>query len=138
MRRETLFDPEGDLIVVNATVRGPRGSFPARLALDTGSAATVLVPDLVDEIGYTARDGTVRTSVTTAIGEEHGYLLKVAQLEALGFTVTAFPVHVFDLANRHGIEGLVGLNFLRRFNCEIRFEEGRILVEQIEGMRRPG
>lgn len=135
MRHETSFDPESDLIVVNATVSGPRGSIPARLALDTGSAATVIIPDLLDEIGYSARDGMARTSVTSAIGEEHGYLLKVAQLDALGFTRTAFPVHVFDLANHFGIEGLIGLNFLRRFNYEIRSEEGRIVVDEIASRR---
>ena len=78
-----------------------------------------------------------QTSVTTAIGQEHGYLLKVARLEALGITLTAFPVHVFDLANRYAIEGLIGLNFLRSFNYEIRSAEGRILVEEIVSMRRP-
>jgi predicted aspartyl protease len=135
---ETPFDPESDLIVVNATIWGPRGSVPARLALDTGFAATVIIPDLLDEIGYSARDGMARTSVTSAIGEEHGYLLKVAQFEALGFTLTTFLVHIFELADRHGIEGLIGLNFLRRFNYEIRSEEGRIFVEEIEAKRRPG
>lgn len=130
MRRETPFDPDGDLIVVNATIWGPRGSFPARLAPDTGSAATVVVPDLIDDLGYSARDGTTRTSVTTAIGQEHGYLLKVARVEALGFTLASFPIHVFELASNLGIEGLIGLNFLRKFNYEIRSEEGRILVAE--------
>jgi predicted aspartyl protease len=137
VRHETSFDPESELIIVNAMVSGPRGRIPARLALDTGSSVTLIVPDLLDEIGYSARDGVARTSVTTAIGAEHGYLLKVAQLDALGFTRTAFPVHVFDLANRHGIHGLIGLNFLRNFNYEIRPEEGRIVVDEIASRRQP-
>ena len=53
------------------------------------------------------------------------------EFEALGFTRSAFPVNVFELANRYGIEGLIGLNFLERFNYEIRSAEGRILVEKI-------
>ena len=138
MKHETPFDPEADLIVVNATIWGPRGSIPARMAIDTGSAATVLIPDVVDELGYSARDGMTRTSVTTAIGKEHGYLLKVSQLDALGFTRTAFPIHVFELANRYWIEGLIGLNLLQGFNYEIRSEEGRIFVEEIASRRRPG
>ena len=67
MKNETRFDPDAELIVVNATIRGPRGSAVVRLAIDTGSAATVIVPDVLDEIGYSARDGTARTSVTTAV-----------------------------------------------------------------------
>ena len=31
------------------------------------------------------------------------------------------------------IQGLLGLNFLRRFNYEVRSEEGRILAERIPG-----
>ena len=92
---------------------------------------------MIDEIGYSARDGMAQTSVTTAIGQEHGYLLKVARLEALGVTVTAFPVNVFDLADRYEIEGLIGLNFLRKLNYEIRSEEGRILVEELKSRRHP-
>jgi hypothetical protein len=110
VKHETPFDPEAELIIVNATIWGPRGSIPARMAIDTGSAATVLIPDVVDELGYSARDGMTRTSVTTAIGKEHGYLLKVSQLEALGFTRTTFPIHIFELANRYGIEGLIGVS----------------------------
>jgi hypothetical protein len=41
----------------------------------------------------------VRTSVHTAIGEEHGYLRKLTQFDALGFTRPAFPIHVFELSN---------------------------------------
>lgn len=131
MKHETPFDPDAELIVVNATIRGPRGSTVARMAIDTGSAATVIVPDVLDEIGYSARDGSARTSVTTAVGQEHGFLLKVEEFEALGFTLSAFRVNVFELANSYGIEGLIGLNFLERFNYEIRSAEGRILVEKI-------
>jgi len=131
VKHETPFDPDAELIVVNATIRGPRGSTVARMPIDTGSAATVIVPDVLDEIGYSARDGTARTSVTTAVGKEHGFLLKVEEFATLGFTLSAFTVNVFELANRYGIEGLIGWNFLERFNYEIRSAEGRILVEKI-------
>ena len=40
-------------------------------------------------------------------------------------------MNVFDLAERYGFDGLLGLNFLSRFNYEIRSAEGRILVEAI-------
>lgn len=131
MRLETTFAPNGELITVEAIVAGPRGEVPARLVLDTGSSATSLVPDLLDEIGYSARDGHAITSVYSALGREHGYILRIAQFTALGFTFHDFPVHVFELAARYQIDGLVGLNFLNRFNYEIRSAEGRIIVEQL-------
>ena len=55
----------------------------------------------------------------------------MSAFESLGFLVVDFPVHVFDLAERYGIDGVIGLNFLSRFNYTIRSAEGRILVEEV-------
>ena len=52
-------------------------------------------------------------------------------LWTLGFTVSNFPIHVFDLPEGFGIDGLVGLSFLRQFNVEIRLTEGRLLVDRV-------
>lgn len=131
MRRETEFDPHNDLIIVEAYVSGPRGTLRVSLALDTGSTATVIVPDTLDEIGYSARDGQAITTVTSAVGQEQGYILRLAGFEALGVSEANFLIHAFDLANRHGIDGVIGLNFLDKLNYEIRSVEGRILVERV-------
>jgi clan AA aspartic protease (TIGR02281 family) len=135
MRRENSFVTDRELIVVDAFVTGPRGGAPARFVLDTGAAVTTIVPELADRIGYSARDGYKRTKVRTAIGEEEAYILRVAELTVLGFTMPRFPVHVFDLA--HGdLAGLLGLNFLNDFNYDILSAEQRILVEKIAPWRR--
>jgi len=102
------------------------------MAIDTGAAATVVIPDLLDELGYSPRDGMVRTSVHTALGGEHGYLRTLTQFDALGFTRPAFSIHVFELSNRYGIDGLIGLNFFDKLDYEIRSAEGQILAELIE------
>jgi hypothetical protein len=56
MTSMTTFDPTSELIVVDALIQGPRRESPARLVLDTGAAATLVVPDLLYRIGYSARD----------------------------------------------------------------------------------
>lgn len=81
-------------------------------------------------IGYSPRDGIRRTKIRTAIGAEEGYVLRVAELTVLGFTLTSFPVNVFDLGYED-IDGLLGMNFPSDFNDEIRSSERRILVERI-------
>lgn len=101
------------------------------LALDTGSSETLLTPDVVDELGYSARDGVSFTSITSAIGDELGCRLRVRRFEALGFGFANFMIHVHDLPSSLGIKGLLGLSFLRRFNYEIRSAEGRILLEEL-------
>jgi hypothetical protein len=68
------------------------------LALDTGSSETVLAPDIVDRLGYSPRHGEQITRVRSAVSEEQGYTLRILQFATLGFTLTDFRIHVFDLA----------------------------------------
>ena len=126
----TRFDPASDLIIVRARVWGPGGKTPVSLALDTGSAHTVITAGLLDDLGYSPRQGEGITTVRTAVGQEHGYVMRVSRFWALGFAVTDFPVHVFDLPDGFGIDGLIGLTFLRQLHIEIRLAEGRLLVER--------
>jgi predicted aspartyl protease len=131
MRRETPFSViDGDLIIVRARVTGPRETAIGRFVLDTGSAVTTMTHELASLIGYSARDGFKITRVHTTIGEETGYVVRVAELTALHFTRSRFAVNVFDLGH-DDIDGLLGMNFLSAFNYEVRSAERRRLVEKI-------
>jgi len=128
-RLETSFVTAGDLIIVEALVTGPLGTVPGHWVLDTGAAVTTLTPELADSIGYSARDAILRSRVRTAIGAEDGYYLRVAELTVLGFTLSRFPVNVFDLGY-DDIDGLLGMNFLSDFNYDIRSIERCIRIEK--------
>jgi hypothetical protein len=54
------------------------------------------------------------------------------RFESLGFAFDDFLIHVHDLPAGFGIDGLLGLSFLKRFNYEIRSREGRILVTPVD------
>ncbi|HEX4418332.1 MAG TPA: retropepsin-like aspartic protease [Kofleriaceae bacterium] len=123
----TEFDPSHELIVVASKVWGCGRSIELQLAVDTGSAATVLQPYVVDNLGYSARDGIATRWVASAIGREQGYTLKIAQIAALGFSFCDFEVHVFDLAAGHGIDGLIGLSLLASLDYTIRSKVGQLL-----------
>src|SRR4029079_12009972 len=114
------FVRDRELILVDAEVVGPTGrTTEARLVLDTGAAATTLTPRVIEKVGYTRRDGFKRAKVHTAIGEEHGYWLVVAERTVLGVTTPNLALTVFPLGHKD-IDGLVGMNFLRQFNFEVR------------------
>ena len=70
----------------------------------------------------------------TAVAEERGYIVCVSQFTAIGFSVPDVHVNVADLG--HGIDGVLGMNFLSHFNFEIRPAERRILVERIQNVVR--
>jgi len=53
----TTFDPEGDLIIVHARLWGAQGQErELRLVVDTGAGPTIIAPELLDELGYSARN----------------------------------------------------------------------------------
>ncbi|HWO17873.1 MAG TPA: retropepsin-like aspartic protease [Kofleriaceae bacterium] len=135
--KTTPFTPFLDLITIEAQVWGPMGDRVLKLALDTGSAHTVIVPEIMDVLGFNPRDGIVITGVYSAVGKEQGYLIKVPRFQALGFTRTDFPIHVFDLADRYGIDGLIGLSFLHHYNYTVRSAEGQLLVEELAAELQP-
>jgi predicted aspartyl protease len=130
----TRFDRARDLIFVGGRVWGPHGP-PAllRLVLDTGAAETIIVPAFLDELGYSPSQGEAITTMRSAVGREEGYMIRVARFACLGHHATAFLVHAHDLPEGWGIDGLIGLSFLRQFNYEIRSIEGRILVDRAAG-----
>jgi predicted aspartyl protease len=127
----TRFDPANDLIIVTARIWGPYGDKPLSLAVDTAATHTHIVPEILDDLGYSPRDGEQITKVRSAIGTEPGYLMRATRFAALGFTSTDFRIHVHDLPEGIGIDGLLGLSFLKQFNYEIRSAEGRILAARI-------
>jgi hypothetical protein len=127
----TRFDPAGPLIIIPGMVWGPHDRREVRLVFDPGAGETILKPEILDLLGYSPRQGEAFTKVRSAVAEEPGYLLRVLRFRALGHEFGDFRVHVHDLPEGFGIDGLLGLNFLRHFNYEIRSAEGRIRVERI-------
>jgi predicted aspartyl protease len=131
----TTFDTERDLIIVRGRVWDPHGTpRTLQMVLDTGAAETIIAPELLDELGYSAREHGEQIAVMrSAVGREEGYMLRVARFACLGFQETNFRVHAQDLPQGWGIDGLIGLSFLRQLNYEVRSLEGRIRVERAAG-----
>jgi predicted aspartyl protease len=125
----TPFDTGEDLILIRGRVWGPQGQHrEVRLAVDTGSSETLLIPEVTDRLGYSARAGDAITVIRSAIGKEQGYTMRVARFSALGFAIPDFRVHVHDLPDGFGIDGLLGLSFLRHFDVDLRPRLGELRV----------
>jgi predicted aspartyl protease len=114
-RLSSSFARERELIIVDAKISGRAAATKARLVLDTGAAATTLVPELIERIGYTQRDSLKRAKVHTAVGEEKGFWIRVVELTVLGVSTPDFALAVFPLGHQD-VDGLVGMNHLRHFN----------------------
>ena len=131
-RVSTPFVRDRELIIVRAEIVGRASrTTGARLVLDTGAAATTLTPTVAKKVGYSRRDAYKESTVHTAIGEERGYWIHVAEFTVLDVTTPDFALTVFPLAHKD-IDGLVGMNFLRHFNFEIRPADQLIHLELIQ------
>lgn len=129
----TKFDTRRDLIFVPGRVWNPRNAraVSLRMVLDTAAGQTIISPDILDELGYSAREhGEQRAVTRSVVGREEGYLLRVTQFACLGFQRSDFVVYAQDLPSNWGIDGLLGLSFLGQLNYEVRSYEGRIVAER--------
>jgi hypothetical protein len=137
LRTTTSFSPDRKLILVRSELWGPLGPAKLRLAFDPGATITLIIPSALDILGYSPLDGTKITTTTGVVEEQLGYEIHVHRFAALGFAFTDFLVNAQDLHERAGIHGLLGLNFLRHFNYEVRSEEGLIHLEAIPSRVTP-
>ena len=68
----TPFDPDRKLILIQATIWGPLGQRVCRMALDCAATMTLVVPDVLDGLGYNPRDGIEITEVVTPLDLQKG------------------------------------------------------------------
>lgn len=122
------FDSQQGLIIVRAELWGPRGSGVMRLALDTGATSTVVNVGMLVAIGYDPALAADRVQVTTGSGIEFAPRVIVEKVVALGHARSGFPVLGHTLPPSAGVDGLLGLDFLRGRNLVVDFRAGHVTL----------
>ena len=122
------FDPKAGLILVKTKLYGPRGDTVINLALDTGATWTLISWETAALVGYDPASIQQRTPITTGSGVEYCPKLNLQSVEALGKTVKNLEVLCHTLPPTSRVDGLLGLNFLQRFDVRLNFKEGYITV----------
>jgi len=122
------FDPQSGLVVVPAAVEGPSGSAVLRLALDTGATGTLINTGMLVALGYDPALSLDRFQVTTGSGVEFVPKITLQRLVALGNERTCFPVLGHTLPPSAGIDGLLGLDFVRGQILTVDFRTGTITL----------
>ena len=120
------FDPQQGLIVVQAELWGPHGSAVLRLALDTGATSTVVNVAMLVAIGYDPALTSDRVQVTTGSGVEFAPRVILQRVIALGHERSSFPVLGHTLPPSAGVDGLLGLDFVRGLSLTIDFRAGQV------------
>ncbi len=124
-----LFDSKKGLILIKVAVTGITRTEDAWFALDTGASTTVINRSLLQRVGYTGKDFTNSIFITTGSGKEKTSILPVRKIVALGQTRVKFKVLAFQLPPTTFVDGLLGLDFLRKRKINIDFISGKIQIE---------
>ena len=120
------FDPKARLLVVHATLFGPAGYADLRLAVDTGATFTIIGRKPIGAAGYLASAEYSHQRVITVSGPERAPRVRVVSLRLLGKECRDFPVLCYNFPHDLGVDGLLGLDFLRRFRLIVDFPKGTI------------
>lgn len=124
-----LFNPHHGLIVVGAELYGPSRSIVLRLALDTGASTTMISIAPLATAGYDPALVGERVQVTTAAGSEFLPRLTIERLSSLGCDRADLAILGHTLPPSTGVDGLLGLDFLRGQHLSIDFREGAITLQ---------
>jgi predicted aspartyl protease len=99
------------------------------MALDTGATFSMVNNSALVLCGYNICDESEHVEVTTASGIELAPRIKVQSIRALGMQRSDFPILAHTLPARVGIDGLLGLDFLRGHKLEIDFRTGSLSID---------
>ena len=123
------FDLEESAVIVRVRIWGPRGRTVVRLALDTGATGTLVNWDIAVLLGYDPSASPTRRQITTGSGVEFAPEIPIDRIEALGMERLRFPVLCHTLPPSAGVDGLLGLDFLRGQRVVLDFRTGTITVD---------
>jgi predicted aspartyl protease len=122
------FDPGEGLIIAEARLWGPNGSDAFLFGLDTGATETVVSVDNLAFLGYSLSNSE-RANVFTASAIEFAPRVRVQRIGALGHERSDFPVLAYNLPAEIGVDGMLGLDFLRGLRLTVDFREGQLSLE---------
>lgn len=122
------FDSTRALIVVPATVSGPSGPSVLKMVVDTGATKTLIRTAILASLGYDPATANEHVRAATASGIEVIPKLSVAQIDALESSRNGFEVLAHALPPSSQVDGLLGLDFLRKRKLTIDFESGLVTL----------
>ena len=115
-----------NLALVRAAVRRAQDVRVVKLIVDTGAAMTVLSWEILEGLGYDPAGTRQRVRLVTVSGFALAPRITVESFHCLGKEIQDLPVVCHDLPFARYADGLLGINFLRRFDVAIYPQHGVI------------
>lgn len=118
----------GHLLMLKAFIEGIEGNAYPRLLLDTGSAYTIISQEILENIGCSPATARKRQRIITGSGYEIVPAVRLNRFHCLGKIINDFEVLAHTLPFGTYVDGLLGMDFMNRFELEIKIYTGEILI----------
>jgi clan AA aspartic protease (TIGR02281 family) len=102
---------------------------PVTLMIDTGAAMTILQPQLLDRLGYDLNGRQAYFS--TANGVVQAPVVAINRLALGQIGIDQLSVGALSLQLAEGVDGLLGMNFLRRYQFRIDQDRGLLYLDHL-------
>jgi hypothetical protein len=120
------FNATGGPILIEASLSGPGGQADVRLILDTGATTSLIRSTILVAVGYDPDTSADRVAVAMGNGIRIIPRVVLNRLSALGRHRLALPVLAHALPSTAGVDGLLGLDFLRGMVLTVDFTAGQL------------
>ncbi len=114
----------GPLLVVSTTLNN---GYVARFILDTGASLSIISKNLATDIGLLPTSGLETITLKTAGGPVQADIITIPSIRLSAAEVKNSAIAIFDLPDiPEGIEGILGLTFLRHFEVTLDIAKGQL------------
>jgi len=121
-------EKKGSLLLVRTCVEGDSGKAYPKLLLDTGSAYTLISKEILESIGCSLALAKRTQRIITGSGYEIVPVIQVNRFHCMGSLLEEFEILAHTLPIGAYVDGLLGMDFLGRFDIEIKLFTGEMLI----------
>lgn len=112
------------IVLRRVRIKGPHDHQEIDMILDTGAVYTIIAWDVAKDIRYDPAVSERRIPIVTANGVIEAPLITVESMELVEVKAEAVEVICHDIPEIAGIEGLLGLSFLKYFRTLVDYPAG--------------
>lgn len=118
----------GTLLITKAAIAGPDSIKILNLLVDTGSSYTIIPVEALESCGCSPTEAKKHLRIVTGSGFVVASVVQLNWFSTLGVKVDNFSVVAYTLPFSGPIDGLLGMDLLRKIKARIDLENNLIEI----------
>ncbi len=124
------FTTTAGLILCKAKLTNRKQSAFVKLVVDTGASITMVSVETALVIGIDPSKSRRHLEITTAGGIVFAPIIKIPSFKCFGFEIKNIEAVCHNLPPQSPVEGLLGINFLKKAKVIINFSNNIIILPE--------